>query len=301
MAENKPVSLKTQLLAAREAVRAVVPSFMDADKVVRVALLACARDPKLRSADPLQVTAAVVKAASLGLVVGQTAHLLTFFNKRANSYDVVLVPDYRGLLDLARRSEKVLDIEARAVFMGEAFEVEYGAEPKLKHVPSWSANREYSHLLAVYAVAVLPGGEGQPPLRRWEVMTRLEIEAIRNRSRAKDDGPWVTDPVEMAKKTVLRRICKTLPQSPELMAALELDARADTGTVGMPLDGDSDEAMLEAAQEKLAAKTEGVRRRLAAGKEPSKEELEQQLAAAREAGNDDEVERLSVMLEGMRE
>ena len=40
-----------------------------------------------------------------------------------------------------------------------------------------------------------------------------EIELIRSRGRAKDNGPWVTDWNEMAKKTVFRRLSKWLRSS----------------------------------------------------------------------------------------
>jgi len=54
-------------------------------------------------------------------------------------------------------------------------------------------------------------------------MTKAEIEAIRNRSRAGKSGPWVTDFAEMAKKTVVRRLSKMLPLSSEIMRHVEAD------------------------------------------------------------------------------
>jgi len=43
-------------------------------------------------------------------------------------------------------------------------------------------------------------------------MPKLEIDAIRKRSRAANDGPWVTDYLEMAKKTGIHRHVKSLPK-----------------------------------------------------------------------------------------
>jgi hypothetical protein len=57
----------------------------------------------------------------------------------------------------------------------------------------------------------------------FDVMSLEEIETIRRRSPAADDGPWVTDWREMAKKTVFRRLSKILTLSPELVELLEQD------------------------------------------------------------------------------
>jgi hypothetical protein len=57
----------------------------------------------------------------------------------------------------------------------------------------------------------------------FDVMSTEEIETVRRRSPAADDGPWVTDWREMAKKTVFRRLSKILTLSPELVELLEHD------------------------------------------------------------------------------
>jgi hypothetical protein len=44
---------------------------------------------------------------------------------------------------------------------------------------------------------------------------------------AKNSGPWNTDYEAMAKKTVIRRLCKYLPKSTDLSRALYIDEQAD--------------------------------------------------------------------------
>jgi recombination protein RecT len=58
---------------------------------------------------------------------------------------------------------------------------------------------------------------------KTEVLSHEEIEGIRKRSRAGNNGPWVTDWCEMAKKTAFRRATKWLPLSAEIRDAFERD------------------------------------------------------------------------------
>ncbi len=61
-------------------------------------------------------------------------------------------------------------------------------------------------------------------------MSIHEVEAIRKRaSKGKRSSPWDTDFAEMAKKTVLRRLCKVLALSPQTQRAVALDDLADAG------------------------------------------------------------------------
>jgi recombination protein RecT len=76
----------------------------------------------------------------------------------------------------------------------------------------------------VYAVAKLSGGGVQ-----FEVMSKAQVDSIRRRSKSGNSGPWVSDYVEMARKTVVRRLFKYLPVSVELVKALEIQAAAESG------------------------------------------------------------------------
>jgi signal peptidase I len=82
---------------------------------------------------------------------------------------------------------------------------------------------ERGDIVAAYMVVQMEGEAIQV-----EVMTREDIIAIRDRSRASKAGPWVTDFAEMCRKTVVRRGCKYLPMDTEeaepLARAMELDA-----------------------------------------------------------------------------
>ena len=57
-------------------------------------------------------------------------------------------------------------------------------------------------------------------------MSKVQIDSIRDRSRAGNRGPWVTDYEEMAKKTVLRRALKKMKLSVDVQEALVSDDSA---------------------------------------------------------------------------
>ena len=58
---------------------------------------------------------------------------------------------------------------------------------------------------------------------RADWMPLVDVQSIRQRSKAKNDGPWVTDPGEMMKKSGLKRLLKTFSDDPGLLLALERD------------------------------------------------------------------------------
>ncbi len=211
-----------------------LPSTMNPDRVARVALTELRTNAKLAEAaqsNPASFMGAMLKASALGLEVGNGlghAYLLPF-EKRAKqegqwvttSIETQLIIGYRGMIDLARRSGQIENLYAVEVYSGEAFNVSMGLNQNIIHDRDFSGKVQMTpdKVIAVYAVAKLKGGEMQ-----FDVMTRAQVEAIRARSKAKDSGPWVTDWVEMAKKTVLRRLFKMLPVSIEVKTGA--DSRA---------------------------------------------------------------------------
>jgi recombination protein RecT len=196
----------------KASIAAALPKHVSADRLSRVALSELRTNPNLLNCQPASLLNAVVKASQLGLEVGGAlghAYLVPY------KTEATLIVGYRGLIALARRSGEIQSITARVVHANDTFEIEFGLEEKLRHVPAVSDPGEMTH---VYAVAKLMGGGVQ-----YDVMTKAEVEAIRKRSRAGNSGPWVSDPEEMARKTVVRRLCKYLPISIELADALSID------------------------------------------------------------------------------
>lgn len=194
-----------------------------ADRFARIVLTTLQRTPKVAECDPKSILACVMESASLGLIpdglTGQ-AYLIPYKDT------CTLIIGYRGLLQLARNSGQISAIYVYPVFGTDKWKFYQGLNPNIVHEPDLNQpDRENpANLLYVYAVAVFKDGS-----KVFDVMSRNEIDRIRSRSRAGNFGPWVTDYVEMAKKTVLRRLSKMLPLSSDAHRALAADDATDQG------------------------------------------------------------------------
>jgi len=224
---KKPTTIAGFLDAYKGEIARALPKHMTADRMARIALTECRKVPALMKCEPASLFGAVIQCAQLGLEPGGAlghAYLIPFENRKKGITEVQFIVGYRGMIDLARRSGQIVSLEAHPVFAGDSFECEFGLDSKLKHSPDWEnpSRADPKAMTFVYAVAKLKDGGTQ-----FEVMSRAEVEAIRSRSRAASAGPWVSDYVAMALKTVIRRLFKYLPVSIELQTAGAMDEQAE--------------------------------------------------------------------------
>lgn len=204
----------------------------------RIVRTEVSKNPALGSCDPRSLFGAVIQAAQLGLEPGgglRQCYLIPY------KKECQLILGYAGMVALAARAGSCRDIQPRAVFKGDKFEYRFGINEVLDHVPNDSVDRTDGELLThVYAIAVLPDGT-----KKFDVMTRAEVEAIRKRSPSarSDNSPWnhAQDYIPMAMKSVLRRLWKYLPSSAEVQQMVGLDEMADAGVhqnLGTVIDAD---------------------------------------------------------------
>ncbi len=258
------------------AMEKVLPRHLTGERMLALMNLVANKTPKLKECaltkgGQLSLYTAMMNASRLGLEIGSLAHIVPFENSRAGIVEAVLIPDYRGLIHLAVSSGKVQHIDARVVYEGDEFDYQLGTQPTIRHKPklreSVPANEQ---IIAFYAVGHLNGTFG------FEVMSKAEVDAIRARARAKDNGPWVTDYPMMGRKTVVKRLAKYLPQTPELVAAIELDNRGETGEVGTVSDIiDTSDSLNQAVADQTRQKAEDLKARLGerpAGEQPPAEQ-----------------------------
>lgn len=224
---RKAQTIRDLLTANRDKFGEVATTHLTAERLVRVAIAAITRSPKLLECTTNSLLLAVMDAARLGLEpTGRYggAYLVPYKSHKTGISTAELQVDYRGLVALVRRSRIVAAIRAHVVYEKDKFSYQLGDNPKVTHKP---ALKERGAPVCVYAIARLHGVEEIEA----EVMTVEEVEAVRARSRAAKDGPWVTDWGQMARKTVLRRICNYLPLTVEAAEQLAVVDKADTPTV----------------------------------------------------------------------
>lgn len=215
--QQKVINLRDYLEVRKKSLADVLPRHMTPDRVIKVALAAFSKTPKLQECTIESVAQSIMQAAELGLEPGGAlghAYLVPYGNT------CTLIPGYRGLIRLARQSGEIDSIETHPVHANDKFTLKFGLNPILEHEPCLDGDP--GELRFVYAIARLKDGGHQ-----LEVMTKAQVDKIRSGSKGGNSQAWKDSFDEMARKTVVRRLCKYLPLSPEksdtLAKALEID------------------------------------------------------------------------------
>lgn len=220
---EKPTNLNelSQFLASRMGqIKSVIGNNLTPEKMARIALNELRGNAylaKIALQNPGSFVNAVVQASHLGLEIGGAlgqAYLVPFKD------EIKMMPGYRGLISLSRRSGEISNINANVVYENDEFNLVLGLENKVTHRPKLSGDRGEPKL--VYMVAHFKDGGSH-----FEWMTVDEVMKIKARSSAVKSGkqtPWDTDRDEMIKKTVIRRGWKYLPMSIEMQNLEKIEA-----------------------------------------------------------------------------
>lgn len=163
-----------------------------------------------------QIKAGLMRGAFLGLdALNQEMYLVPY------GASLNFMASYKGMVKLATKyaTRPIKSVYAKCVRDGDEFEeVIIGGEPSINFKPKPFNNAE---IIGVFAVCQFVDGGIQ-----YEVMSRDEVENCRKSSKAKNGPAWSSHYSEMAKKTVIRRLAKSLP--------IDMDANAkemfDAGT-----------------------------------------------------------------------
>ena len=202
----------------------VLPQHITPERMIRVALTAVQRNPKLLDCDKRSICGCVVEASELGLEPNGTlghCSLVPFMNNKVKParMEAQLMIEYKGMMELAQRSPKVAYFyPPEVVYLRDDYTVVKGLNPDLIHKP-YDGGDDPGEIVAAYAVAKI---EGQKE-KVFKALSVREIEEFRAHSKASKKGPWVDHYAAMCKKTAVRQLCKFLPCSVEDQRTLRQD------------------------------------------------------------------------------
>jgi recombination protein RecT len=165
----------------------------------------------------------IVKAATFGLLPGRDCHFLPFRNKqKGNKISATYVPNYQGILRSLYRTGQVAHAFAEVVYTHDVYDLDYGRTPPLIHKPP-RKNRGVGE--GAYGYILVKGSA--VPLIHY--MDPDDIDRVRRKSPAHEQGPWVSDLNEMKRKTAMKNVAKYAPLSPLVQQLLaDDDARQET-------------------------------------------------------------------------
>lgn len=235
---NAPTTLKGYIKLYEGEIAKALPSVLTKERFSRMATTALIKTPKLADCSPATFIGAMLTAAQLGLEpntpLGQ-AYLIPYYNGRTKQEECQFQLGYKGMIDLCYRSGEFKSIAAHIVYENDEFEFEYGLEEKLKHKPTMGDKGKPMWVYGIYKLK--DGGYG------FEVMGYDECLAFgKAKSKTFSNGPWQTDPEEMCKKTVIKRVLKYAPIRSEFVRGAET---ADGMTAIFNKDSDEDTQPIE--------------------------------------------------------
>lgn len=191
---------------------AALPKHITADRMIRVSINCIRKNPKLLDCDPASLFGAITEAATYGWELGGVlGHGYLVPYKR----ECVLIPGYKGMIDLCRRSGQISTISMEVVHEGDRFDYSLGDDPHINHRPNdRDPKRHEKPIIYVYAVVKLRDGGVQRSVwssdmidahkAQYSQAWRFADSGPRDKGGGKKDSTWHTNWAVMAKKTVIR-------------------------------------------------------------------------------------------------
>lgn len=212
---SKPLSEMQKIGLGFEAIKpklaSVLPAMVPVEKFITVALRHLGGIKDVISLDRDSLYQSAMDAAEDGLLLnGHEAALTPRKNK------LTYQPMVWGLVTLAQRSGTVGSLVVEVVNADDQFKYwidEKGAH--INHEPDVFGDR--GEIRGAYAIMVMKDGHAYV-----EVMSKKQIDDVRKVSTAKFDSPWDGPfATEMIRKSVVRRLSKRVPMTPELERAVK--------------------------------------------------------------------------------
>lgn len=232
----------------QEEFAAALPSVgITKQRFVRMIATAFSVNPALYDCSIPSIKRSLIYCAQLGLPpTGKGGiYLIPFKNSVKNALgqwekvtEATPIIDYRGMLQVARRSGDIARVTANVVRHDDVFEYEEGTKPFLKHKVGQADPAEGSPPPDVSHVYALVHLKSAPDLPAFVVLSTREVEKYRRRSKAPNSPAWVNDWSAMACKTAIRRLYDSgrLPLQDDDHRLMTMMQAEDTGFSLPPTD-----------------------------------------------------------------
>lgn len=223
MSNDLAVRQKSELQAYLESnmskLAACCPKHFTPEAMIQVACILVHKTPDLLRCTPNSVLNSMVEAGSFGFSLNPKqgeCYLIPRKNKDTGHLECTLDIGYRGLAKLVRGNGKVEYVVAHVVHANDHFKVRLSPDPVIEHEPLLGKDR--GPVTYVYSMVKFLTGS-----TIYDYMSKDDVEKIRRTSQKPNGTFWVNYWDEMSKKTVMKRHCKSLDQTPELARAIEID------------------------------------------------------------------------------
>lgn len=198
VAKEKALSFSEQLTIAMNEQNDAIPADMNRARFAQNCVALLNEHPELTKYNPAMLKAGLLKGAYLGLdFYSKECYLVPFGNQLQFSID------YRGAKKLCKRFSirPVKDIGAQVVREGDDFQMDVvDGQTTFTFKPKPFNN---GNIIGAFAFVIYADGGVSV-----EQMSKAEIDVTRGKSRAKNAMAWTDFYSEMAKKTVIHRLCK---------------------------------------------------------------------------------------------
>jgi recombination protein RecT len=223
----------------------LLPPGMSAERLLRIALTECVKNPKLLECTAESWALAVQECAAQGLYPDSGLgymYLIPRNNTKKGCMEVDAQRGYQGDIQLARNTGEIADIYAEVVHAKDTYKVTKGLNRNIVHEP-YDGDEDPGALRGVYAVAKLKSGEGA-------FVTLTPRDVARHKASAKDAdkpySPWRTSEEAMWRKTAIHELFKWIPKSSEALqlaaGSIAAEGRTiettaiDLGSVALPME-----------------------------------------------------------------
>jgi recombination protein RecT len=228
--DRQRATLRNLFASQRPELVKLLPPGMTPERLERMALTECVKNPKLLECTVESWALALQTCAAQGLYPDSGMgfmYLIPSNNSKKidgvwhKFMEVRAQRGYQGDIEHARRSGQIADIYAEVVYEKDAFEVTKGLSRDILHKPHMG-DEDPGQLRATYAVAKLKSGEVAH-------VVLFKRDVMRHKAAAQTTDVWDKHPEAMWKKSAIRELYKWIPKATEEADRLERERMEKAG------------------------------------------------------------------------